>query len=324
MEFLSPSSRSKSDTGEISKLLTPLLTNIEPQAYHYPVQTKKGYDMVIDSHVHLLDKKGYIKKIIQVSDRLGIDKICLLAGQNGVKKWEAKMASNEHLLDAFRMFPDRIIPFGFIELGNDPYTIVDDMHASGFRGITVSQPRYNYNDDRLLPYYARAAALGMPLLFDTGTVRRAEADAYAGVDTSRVRPLFLDRIARKYTKLSIIGAHLGDPWFEEAAMTIFWNHNLYFDLSGSVLERRGPEWVKEILWWFPEQQSTDSESEDTHYLKIHPFDRICFGTDVPVEEMEGSLHKYRMLMEALHLDKRTEDKVMGGNIVSMLRQYIHN
>ena len=42
-------------------------------------------------------------------------------------------------------------------------------------------------------------------------------------------------IARRFTELTIIGAHLGNPDYTWAAEIGRWNPHLYFDLSGSTL-----------------------------------------------------------------------------------------
>ncbi len=273
--------------------------------------------MIIDCHVHHLSEAGYIDRLIEESDRIGIDKICLLAMQN-VKFWGSRAATNDRVLDAYSRYPDRIIPFGYVDLGVDPPTLVDELFMRGFKGLKVTRTRYNYNDDRLMEYYERAAAYGLVILFHTGTVVRTDEDRFYDVDSSRLRPIYLDRIARRFPELSLIGAHLGNPWYEEAAMTLFWNPNVYFDLSGTLLKRKGAEWFRDVLWWFPERMSKLAASKDTHYPVRHPFERICFGTDVPIGEMEACLREYRRLFDDLDLPQVVRDRIMGGNIESML------
>jgi uncharacterized protein len=276
--------------------------------------------MIIDCHVHLLTEKGYADRLIAEMDKLGIDKICLLAGQNTIQLWGSRMASNAQLIEAAKKHPERIIAFGFIELGVDPPSLVDSLYAQGCRGLKVTRPRYDYNDDRLMDYYARACACRMPILFHTGTVLRTDEDHLYDVDSSRMKPIFLDRIARKFPALGLIGAHLGNPWYEEAAMTLFWNPNLYFDLSGSILKRKNADWFNDTLWWNQERLGKLAQSEKTHYKNVssHPFDRICFGSDVPVEEMGQVLAEYRRLFDDANVPPAVRDKVMGQNLADML------
>ena len=67
---------------------------------------------------------------------------------------------------------------------------------------------------------------------------------------SRMRPSFLDDIARRFPKLTIQGAYLGNPWYTGAAEAARWNQNLYFDITGSSLikKKNQPTFRSEILW----------------------------------------------------------------------------
>ena len=273
--------------------------------------------MVIDCHVHLTSAEGYDERLLREMDSAGIDKACLLAMQN-IPFWGARAASNAQVMAATRRHPDRFIPFGYVDLGVDPVGLIDQLFMEGFRGLKATRTRYNYNDDRLMEYYARAAAYRMVILFHTGTVVRVEEDALYDVDSSRLRPIFLDRIARAFPALTLIGAHLGNPWYEEAAMTLFWNPNVYFDLSGTLLKRKDAAWFKDVLWWSPERMAALSRTPGTHYAQSHPFDRICFGTDVPPEEMRYCVDEYNRLFDGLGLDAGLRSRVMGGTVARIL------
>jgi uncharacterized protein len=276
--------------------------------------------MIIDCHVHLLTANGYCERLMTEVKKCGIDKICLLAGQNNLKIWGSRMASNEQLIEAYRMYPENIIPFGFVELGVDPLSLIDNLYAAGCKGIKVTRPRMNYNADELLPYYARACAYKMPILFHTGTVLRTEEDQYYDVDSSRMRPIYLDRIARRFPALRLIGAHLGNPWYEEAAMTLFWNENLCFDLSGTTLKRKKAAWFNEVLWWTPAENVLLSNSSSALYKSAqhHPFYRICYGSDSPIEELAQSLKEYQKIMDELEVAPYIRERVLGGNVSEML------
>ena len=275
--------------------------------------------MIIDCHVHMIEEKGYEDRLVKEMDKLKLDKICLLAMQP-IPFWGSRAASNERLLEACARYPERLIPFGFVDLGMDPPTIVDRLFTAGCKGLKVTRTRLPYNDDRLLDYYRRAAIYGMPILFHTGTVLRTPDDRYYDVDCSRMRPIFLDRIARLFPELSLIGAHLGNPWYDEAAMTLFWNENVYFDLSGTILKRKNKEWFDQTLWWNESVMGKLAQDEGTFYANVgqHPFSRICFGSDVPIHEMAGVVEEYRALIKAMNMPEEVVRRVMGGNIQRML------
>jgi predicted TIM-barrel fold metal-dependent hydrolase len=135
-----------------------------------------------------------------------------------------------------------------------------------------------------------------------------------------MKPILLDRIARRFPSLKLIGAHLGNPWYEEAAMTLFWNENLYFDLSGTVLKRKGPEWFNEVLWWDAQRMWRLTGSKTTHFVNVasHPFERICFGSDVPIEEMEQVLDEYRQILAGVDAPVQVQERVLGGNMAGIL------
>lgn len=272
--------------------------------------------MIIDCHVHLTSEAGYAERLVAEMDRAGIDKACLLAMQN-IQFWGSRAASNEQVLAAYHAHPDRFIPFGYVDLGVEPVGMIDRLAMQGFRGLKVTRTRFPYNDDRLMEYYARAAAYGLVMLFHTGTVVRVEEDRYYDVDSSRLRPIFLDRIARAFPALNIIGAHLGNPWYEEAAMTLFWNPNVYFDLSGTLLKRKDAAWFNEVLWWTPERMKKLARTPDSHYATSHPFDRILFGTDVPIAEMGYCIEEYTKLFDDLRLGRELRERVMGGTVARL-------
>jgi len=273
--------------------------------------------MIIDCHVHMLSEKNYATKLVAAMDEAGIDMACLLAMQN-IPLWGSRAGSNEQVLQACQTYPGRFIPFAWVEMGVDPVSMIDSLFMQGFKGIKITRTKYDYNADIMMPYYERAAVYRMVLLFHTGTVLRVPEDYLLDVDSSRLRPIFLDRIARKYPNLNMIGAHLGNPWYEEAAMTLFWNANVYFDLSGTVLKRKSPAWFKEVLWWFPDTMKKLSRDKNTHYNTNHPFERICFGTDVPTHEMRYCVTEYADLFDALEIPDDIRRRVMGGNIARMI------
>jgi len=163
----------------------------------------------------------------------------------------------------------------------------------------------------------------MPILLHTGTILRTPADRAEDVRSTRMHPIFLDTVARHFSELNLIGAHLGNPWYEEAAMSLFWNRNLYFDLSGTTLKRKPVSWFKEILWWDDSTKSRLAPNRDlSHYQSAladtHPLDRICFGTDVPIPEMSAAMDDYKHLADGMDAPESMRRRLWGENIVRML------
>jgi predicted TIM-barrel fold metal-dependent hydrolase len=60
-----------------------------------------------------------------------------------------------------------------------------------------------------------------------------------------------------------------------------------------------------------------ARTPDSHYATSHPFDRICFGTDVPPEEMGFCIEEYTRLFDGLSLPRELRERVMGGTVARM-------
>jgi len=280
--------------------------------------------LIIDCHVHLLHEKGYLEKLIDTCDETGIDKVCLLGGPANYKLWGHRHASNDEVLEAAQKYPERIIPFGFFDLGYDSPSLVDRLYEAGFKGLKITRPRIDYDDREAYPVYSRTTILQMPILFHVGTVVRTEWDHLLDIRCDRMRPIRLDTIARAFPTQNIIGAHLGNPWYEEACMSLFWNYNLYFDLSGTVIKRKKIEWFKDMLWWdekIMEKMAFDSSKSifPVARNKSHPWERICFGSDTPLEEIGTCLKDYQILLNDLQIPEEIKNRVLGGNIEKMLK-----
>lgn len=264
--------------------------------------------MTIDFHENFLKRPRYVDELVKECKRLKIEKVCLM----GLGPHH-EMLGNDGVEQAFKKYPDMIIGFGHIKLGVDTVDKVDTLYQKGFRGLKVTRPLANYDDKRFSPIYARAQDYGMPILFHLGILARRENEASFDISMNRMRPSYLDTIARAFPRLTLIGAHLGNPWYEEACEVTRWNPNVYFDLSGSTLKKKKPSFFKEILWWGGKQTF--------HYKGLkgkEPFEKIVFGGDVPYELIEDVMNDYRNLMDSLKISKEIQDKVFGGTAAEIL------
>lgn len=263
--------------------------------------------MVIDVHVHLSGKPGYLEELIETAGRLGIDKMVLFSGAPGTH-W----TPNEAVMDAYRKYPDIIIPFYCFRPGvNDPKE-AEDAHQSGFRGLKVMNPTANYNDDRYFPIWECCEHLGLPVLFHTGIIARRPEQVDYDIDSSRMKVIYLDRIARRFQNLTMLVAHLGNPDHAEACMMCRWHSNMYFDLSGSTLKYRKPAFFREMLWWGKDTVRYRDE------FGRGPWEKILFGTDVTPSEMEDTLNDYKKLFRALRLSQEIQAAVMGNTAARLL------
>lgn len=240
---------------------------------------------IIDMHNHLMGQSA--DEMAEEYGRLGVVKAVLL----GLPEWRAP-GDNADCLAAGRKYPDLFVPFVGVEMDAARPEDIARFREQGFAGVKFIAPKKPYNDASYFPLYEEACRLGMPVLFHLGIV--ANTEGWRDCDSNLMRPIHLDHIARSLPELKIVGAHLGNPWYEEATMSCRWNPNLFFDLSGSTLKKKRPRFLGKLLWWTPE---TAYKSPDGSFA----WQKIVFGSDVACAEIEDVLHDYENLMNALAL-----------------------
>ncbi len=262
--------------------------------------------MRIDAHVHYSPEEGFLERLVAEERRLGFDKVCL----NGCV-WFEHQDGNQAVARAIEQYPDIIVGFAYLPLGEARPADVRELHQRGFRGLKLIRPRSRYDDQAFYPIYEAAEQLGLVCLFHTGIVARTPQDKHYDVNNDRHRPICLDTIARAFPDLNLIGAHLGNPWYEEAAMACRWNPNLYFDLSGSSLKRQPPEFFRSLLWWTAAGEYAGPDHRAA-------WAKIVFGSDVGVEGIAGVVADYQRTLDALGLSPELQGAVFGGTLAALL------
>ena len=255
--------------------------------------------MLIDLHHHLpLDPpcpytQTYAEAIEQVADEFGIDYVCISAVGADYRN-----RSNQECLVLAAKCP-RVIPFARIYFDRDTPEAVSRAAGEGFRGLKFIAPHKDYDDPSYMPVYEAAARNRLPCLFHTGFVGPSVNDSRLRVSSGRMRPVFLETIARRYPDLPIIGAHLGGPWVEEAASTMAFNPNVYFDLSG-------------IIGGLP--------ADFFRRPWIHGFEwgKIVFGTDAMIRDFHVPYHGYQRVLSDLDVPQATQNAIFGGNAAKLL------
>lgn len=146
------------------------------------------------------------------------------------------VVTNEFTSD-FCSKTSRLIPFGSICLydGTDLAFQVDScINRLGCRGLKLlpSYAHFHPYDAKLLPVYAAARDLGIPVMFHTGT------SVFRGSKIRYANPLLLDDVADEFPDLTIIMCHAGRPfWYRESQWMLQRHKNTYVDLSGVPLKR---------------------------------------------------------------------------------------
>ncbi len=261
----------------------------------------------IDAHYHYRDRPDFIQKTVETYRKYNA-MACVLTPIRGLKVVQ----------EAAEKYPDVIIAFGSINL-DDPDALgqIDDFHKAGFKGIgELSKPLRDFNDAVYFPLYERIQSYGMHLLFHTGIVARRYPDVPESSGMAKMRPSFLDEIARRFPKLTIQGAHLGNPWYSEAAEAARWNPNLYFDVTGSSLIKKkdDPRSWGEVLWWRPSLGTMHSPSAGEH-----AFEKIVFGTDEDAEGLLPNIERFDAFLKANQAPEAVQEKCWGGTMARLLK-----
>jgi predicted TIM-barrel fold metal-dependent hydrolase len=194
---------------------------------------------------------------------------------------------------------------------------VEELHSMGFRGLGelefVQKP---YNDPSYFPVYERANEYGWVVMFHTGIVLRAKFTEPENVASGRMRPIHLEEIARRFPKITVLGAHCGNPEYQWAAEIARWNSNVFFDLSGSSLTKMKQRLAtfKEIFWWTGEGDS----QVVTPFDDRNAFVKLVFGSDTGLENIENVVKQYHALFEACEVPEATRQRIMGGTLIKLL------
>ena len=244
--------------------------------------------------------------------RLNISKVALL-GRRGEEGWGAT-------LEAWRSFPELVIPLAQISLDEDTGDDISCLHERGMRGLKVSAPGFNYDDERYYPVYARAEELGLPIVFHTGirggpvdyllfhprdaalaeTTSSEHERSLAGTTrgASRMQPIYLDTVALAFPRLRIIGAHLGYGLYDSAAAVARWRRNVTFDISGGQVVRRHILERKMI------------------YHEILP-EKLVFGSDCDVMHISREITSWMNAFQDMGMSADDQDKIFYRNAAAI-------
>lgn len=264
---------------------------------------------LIDVHFHYDGEPGVLEKLLDklnAADGLAF----LLITPKGFP--QASKFIHEH--------PGRLIGFGDIKL-DDPQVLeqIDRFHAAGFRGLgEISSTLKAYDDRAYWPIYDRANKYHMILLFHTGIVNRLHPEQPADISFDRSRVTRLDLIARHWPRLTIIGAHLGNPDYAEAGEIGRWNPNLYFDLSGTTLIKKKDDYAffRSIFWW------TGVASPHTPASGADAFEKLVFASDVfggGLQEFDDELARYHAMLDACQVPQSVQAMIFSGTMWRILQ-----
>ena len=257
---------------------------------------------IIDAHQHFNAAPNYIDRLVKVY-RPRNAMACVLTRISGFEV--VRKAAAQH--------PDVVIPYGHVDVDNPAVNDeIQKFAGAGFRGIKMHTPKYNWDDFGYFPIYEKLQSLKLVALFHTGIVS-GDSDQPEPSSMARMRPSFLHTIARSFPQLVIQGAHLGNPWYDEAAEVTRWEKNVYFDLTGSSLIKKAKNLAvfKEYLWW---EGPTAHSSPNA----VYAFEKLVFGTDEDPENLESCLARYEAMLEACGVPELSRKKIYGETLAKIL------
>jgi predicted TIM-barrel fold metal-dependent hydrolase len=237
-------------------------------------------DKLVNIHAHLHSTMDVPARVAEWRAH-NCRKVVVLADAAYWQPPNAVYLGNEGVLRWMREYPDLLVGMGNVELG-EPMGTPDDvsrLRGQGFSGLKLEMPSHPYDHDRYMPIYERAEELGMPILFHTGWVYRVgEQDRRARLSAAHMHPYTLDRIARSFPDLKLIGAHLGMPHCEDAIALLLGHPNVWFDISWDVADKPFFARLRKAL---APHSGADWSNPDQNFAH-HCFRKIPFGTDDPL------------------------------------------
>ncbi len=272
--------------------------------------SQQAQPKLIDCHVHHNGSPEFLDKL--TAKLQGLQAMALLIVQP---------ADLDSVTAFMKSHPGRLVGLGQIEL-DAPGVLetVDRFHAAGFRGLgELTKPQYSYDDRSYWPVYERAEQYGMIILFHTGIVNRTNPETPSDVSSDRMRVSTLDLIARRFPKLTIIGAHLGNPDYAWAGEVARWNPNVWFDVSGSTLIKKQDDYpfFKSIFWW------TSVASAHTPKSNSPAFEKLVFGSDVfegDLGELDRELERYHHMLDACGVSLEVQANIFSGTLWRLLNR----
>ncbi len=261
----------------------------------------------VDVHIHFDERASFFEDLVRVY-RQQKAVACLSATREHFGKLKA--AATE--------YRDVVVPFLWIDLDDaDVVDQIDRAQEAGFKGLKIHSPLKNYDDPSYFPAFARAERYRLVTLLHTGiSSRPADKVPRLKGSSARMRPMYLDTLARAFPELTLVGAHLGNPWYDEAAEAARWNPNLYFDLTGSSLIKKKDELVvfRKYFWWGPGSQAHMPENTP------HAFEKLVFGTDQDPLKLEENIARYNQLFDACQVPEPVRRKVFAETLLKLLEE----
>ena len=171
------------------------------------------------------------EKLVTQMDAAGVDCSAVFALDYGLLTGEAGVpiaTQNQLVAQAVQRFPDRLMGFFTIDPRRvDALALFRRAVESwGLRGLKLHPASGWYPYDHVAyPLYEQCRDYQLPMLIHTG-------GQPAPLKSRFGRPVYVDDVAADFPDLSIIMAHCGNRWWEEALLVCEMKPNCHVDVSG--------------------------------------------------------------------------------------------
>lgn len=208
-----------------------------------------------------------VEAMLAEMDEAGVERVVLSAFEfRGTK-----VLSNEEVSAYVRKYPKRFVGCGTVDPRQKPMKVLDEItkmveelglialrlepyaYGDGMTGVPPNAKMY-------WPLYAKCCELDLAVSVQVGHTGPL-------LPSEPGRPIHLDEVALSFPELTLIGAHLGQPWHEEM-MILAWKHpNVYIETSA-----RAPKYWPESFIKFVRSYGQDKALWATDYPLL-PFKR---------------------------------------------------
>jgi uncharacterized protein len=251
--------------------------------------------MVIDCHTHL-DDDGAADKLLRSMDEAGINASIVIAEtlpgdlSNAAQVLEAVNRS-DRLWAIVNCVFSKAVELKYVE---ELTQLLQQERVVGLK-FYLGYEEYSANDERLHQLYAYCEKHDVPIMFHTGVL---EAGSTGLLEYSH--PLQVDRVATRFPNLTIVMAHMGNPWLIDCAAVLAKNENVYADMSAFFAENR-PITIHDI--------EVFKQRMEQVRVFLYSYEKFLFGTDYPLYSQK----EYLAAVEALEMGPDEHEAVLHGN-----------
>jgi predicted TIM-barrel fold metal-dependent hydrolase len=198
-------------------------------------RSMEGYTEVAERYFRSPVARKTLAELAAEYERL--DVVALLLAWDAETATHRPRLSNEYVAQAVADFPGRFLGFGSVDplKGREALRGLDRIKELGLLGVKFhpSIQRFDPDDERHWPIFARCQELGLVGLFHTGTSGiGAGTPGGQGIRLDHCRPIRLDAVAAEFPDFQIIAAHFGFPWHDELLAIALHKTNVHIDISG--------------------------------------------------------------------------------------------